>query len=396
MRLFILLLGLVSVASAAEMITIEGGPRDGRERWVLEEDWRVGGDDEDSVLFGTINQVLVGNDGLVYMLDSQLAHVEVFAADGQHLHTLGGRGEGPGEFNIPLDMVFLPDGSLGVSEGLPGRMAALGADGSPGRVIVPQLKETGDGGFIVLINSRSAGDQLVFGGQTVAIDAATGIQTRTSFVQGFDLEGQPLARYHAEERQWNFRSLTLDEDLIDESMSRLAVLPDGRVVMNIPRNRYELTVMCPEGQIQRVITRPYRSWERNDQANERCRAWLEGIGTQIPGETPTKQFDTEPDVAQLIASPDGMIWVLTSRACWEPAVGILASYDVFSPEGEYLKIVDVVGEGRPESDQLVLAPNGLVFQITGHTEAMMALQAQGGMEYDGAAAAMEVVCYHRR
>jgi len=106
-------------------------------------------------------------------------------------------------------------------------------------------------------------------------------------------------------------------------------------------------------------------------------------------------FDHEPDVAQLFVTADRRIWVLTSRAVWEPRPGVLASYDVFSPEGEFVEVVDVICEGRSESDQLILGPDGLVFRITGHAEAMLDLQTQGGMETDADAAAMEVVCYRR-
>lgn len=398
------MLALATTAVAGEVTMIggvphvdnTGEPRHGRVRWELSEEWRVGGDSDDAVLFGTINQVLVSGDGTVYLLDAQLAHVEVFDADGVHLRTLGRRGEGPGEFNLPLDMVALPDGSLGVSEGFPGRIVKLGMnDGMPLGTIEPRLKSAADGGFLFLIRSLSTADGLVLSGQDVALDAATGVQTRTYFVQRFGLDGTPLQRYHDVESRWNLADMVLDEALIDYVWDRLAVGSDGRVVMNIPRDRYELTVLAPDGRTERVITRPVEPWVRDQRALTRRHAWLDGIARQFSPGTRTRMFDTEPIVARVTVAADGRIWVLTSRAMWEPQPGVLASYDVFSPGGEYLEIVDVVCEGRSESDLLVFGSGGLVFRITGHAEAMLDLQAEGAMETADDAAAMEVVCYRR-
>ena len=48
-------------------------------------------------LFGNVYAIAVDDNRHVYVLDSQAENVRVFDADGIHLRTLGGRGEGPGE-----------------------------------------------------------------------------------------------------------------------------------------------------------------------------------------------------------------------------------------------------------------------------------------------------------
>ncbi|XP_002741656.1 tripartite motif-containing protein 2-like [Saccoglossus kowalevskii] len=46
--------------------------------------------------------VAVGRHGLVHVVDHPQHCVRTFSLDGTHVHTFGGKGEGPGEFNYPL------------------------------------------------------------------------------------------------------------------------------------------------------------------------------------------------------------------------------------------------------------------------------------------------------
>lgn len=74
----------------------------------------------DKYLFGAVASLAVDDDRNVYVLDRQAHHVRVFDADGAHLATLGGKGEGPGEFAFPEAIAVLPDGRLLVRD--PGNM----------------------------------------------------------------------------------------------------------------------------------------------------------------------------------------------------------------------------------------------------------------------------------
>ena len=89
-------------------ITNGASPSEGIETMHLEELWRVGGEDDD-VLFGVILQVRTDEEGNIYLLDSQLAQVQVYSSDGRHLRTLSREGDGPGEVRRPTDLVLLPD-----------------------------------------------------------------------------------------------------------------------------------------------------------------------------------------------------------------------------------------------------------------------------------------------
>ena len=137
----ILVLGLIlaaGVVSAGEVTTIDGvptvingaKPADGVGDLKLTELWRRGGED-DEIIFGLVLKALSDDAGNVYVLDQQLCEVQVFDPSGDHLATLSREGDGPGEVRQPTDMIWMPDGSLGLVQSFPGRIIKVERDGTP-------------------------------------------------------------------------------------------------------------------------------------------------------------------------------------------------------------------------------------------------------------------------
>ena len=83
--LLMLLVAALALPAVAEPARVENGPtpRDGIDQLELEEIWRHGGEDDEDVLFGLVSSVITDADGLLYVLDSQLAQVNVFSPDGE-------------------------------------------------------------------------------------------------------------------------------------------------------------------------------------------------------------------------------------------------------------------------------------------------------------------------
>ena len=67
-------------------------------------------DGPEEYLFGWIFSIAVDDDHNVYVFDYQAQHVGVFDAEGNHVETLGRKGEGPGEFDRAESIAMLPDG----------------------------------------------------------------------------------------------------------------------------------------------------------------------------------------------------------------------------------------------------------------------------------------------
>lgn len=357
----------------------------------LQEQWRIGGDDED-VLLGIITRVLVDGANNVYLLDQQLSEVQVFTPGGDHLKTIGRQGDGPGEVNNPGDVVFMPDGSLGLVQIFPGKIVKLTMDGNPAGEFAPDTGGATAGGFLALINCRSAGGNLVLSGvQIRPNDAGTG-QFRDYFVRSYAEDGRQQAHYLGKQAEWvfgpGFKFREIDNDFI---WWRMDVGPDGRLVVNEPRYDYALSVYAPDGTLERVIEREYTSWERNETVYKRYEAIMAGQSANFPFPVETEVEKREQDVGELRVARDGRIWVLPSRQMYEPEPGSFATYDVFTPDGTFAEQVKVVGPGNPAADRLVFADDGLAFMVTGFWDAVLSASAAG--EGGDDAEPMTVICY---
>lgn len=70
----------------------------------------------DEYIFGRIWSIAVDDEWNVYVFDEQAHHVQVYDSAGVYVETLGGRGEGPGEFSRAEAIAMLPDGRLVVRD----------------------------------------------------------------------------------------------------------------------------------------------------------------------------------------------------------------------------------------------------------------------------------------
>ena len=73
-------------------------------------------DGPEEYLFGSIWSIAVDDDRNVHVFDEQAHTVRIFDATGAFVETLGGRGEGPGEFGRAEAIALLPDGRLVVRD----------------------------------------------------------------------------------------------------------------------------------------------------------------------------------------------------------------------------------------------------------------------------------------
>lgn len=84
--------------------------------------------------FGTVSEVLRLPDGGVAVLDGQAAQIRLFGSDGTYRMSLGSKGQGPGEFQRPIELGLLPGDTLAVYDSGQRRITRFGPDGGLGRV----------------------------------------------------------------------------------------------------------------------------------------------------------------------------------------------------------------------------------------------------------------------
>jgi hypothetical protein len=378
--------GTLHVVNGAE-------PSDGRQTMNLEELWRVGGEDDEETVFGIITKVLIDDDNNIYLLDAQLSEISVFSPEGEQINTLGREGEGPGEFRGPTDMCFLPDGTIGVLQAFPGKVIKLNLDNTSAGIW--PMGDPTKGAFYMMRGLRQGGGHVVAGGTEQHVDQASGIIKRENFLSNLTAEGIRDKTFASVNVTMNLAEMRLDEkELIDGPDRRFDVANDGRVVVAIPRNGYEVSIFADDGTLERVFTREYEPWQRNERAAGIWQRILETVQrTQLPG-APISWEDTEPDVEFIRVAEDGSIWILNSRAMWTETPGAFTYYDVFSPTGHFEKQVQVVCEGNPQDDILFFAGNDLAFMITGFWDAALSRFGGSGTDEDEEEAEpMSVICY---
>lgn len=388
---------------AAPAITVKDGvtrvangaqPAGGREVVVLQEVWRVGGDEGED-FFGLITQVRVGKDNRIYLLDTRLAEVPVYDRTGTRVATLSREGDGPGESRLPANLVFMPDGTLGLAQIFPGKIVKINLDGSPAGSFVPGAADPTAGGFLQLFDCITNGSDLVVTAESIAQGGATG-QDRTNYVAMVDATGKEKVRFLERKNHLDFTAFEFNEEKTDRVDFRKAVVgADGRVYIAAYRNRYAIDVYGRDGKLQRVIERAFEHRARTEEEYQRLQTAVQAQLAQLPNAKVTMSHN-EPDLAALEIGRDGNLWVSNSRSGHDQPAGIMYTWDVFSPDGEFLKQVSAKCVGDGKKDSLIWTPDGNAVLVTGFLDAAMSLQG-GGAAKDGddEAPPMEVVYLKR-
>jgi hypothetical protein len=382
-------------AGSVDPVRTDNGdrPRDGDQWLELRELWRRG-DENDDIFFGLISACVVDDEGLLYLLDSQLSEIHVFSPAGEYLRTIGREGEGPGEFRRASTMTWLPDGSLGVVQRFPGQVVKLTPEGVPAGVILPSDPVTG--GRDLMRGAQLSGDGIVFCGahMTRTEDG----RLRRDFLSLYDADGTEKVEYLGKNDEADFSARSFNE--IDRDFiggGRWTVRGDGHVVVAPERDAYTLHVYAPAGELTQLITRiakPYRrtkeKLDRLESSWKQSRMYQRSQAEQIFAET-------EPMISALSAGADGELWVLPAEGRFGQPEGILQTWDVLSDEGEWLRRVALAAPGDGERERVILLPDGHVLVVAGCQDAV---DAQDGLSTedveDEEPAPMEVIMYTTR
>jgi hypothetical protein len=391
-----------ATAIAAPATTVKDGvtyvangakPSKGVEVVALKEAWRVGGDEGED-FFGLITQVRTGKDGRIYLLDTRLAEVPVYDTTGARVATLSREGDGPGESRLPANLVFMPDGTLGLAQIFPGKIVKINLDGSPAGSFTPGAADPTKGGFLQLFDCVTNGTDMVVTAESIA-QAGTAGQDRTNYVATVDADGKEKVRFLERKNHMDFTAFEFNEDKTDRvDFRKIAVGRDGRVYIAASRNRYAIDVYGKDGKLQRVIERAYEHKARTAEELKRLNDAVQAQLAQLPG-AKVSMSRTDPDIAAIEIGHDGNLWVANSRSGVDQPAGIMFTWDVFSPDGEFIKQVSAKCPGDGKKDSLIWTPDGNAVLVTGFLDAAMSLQGGGAAAEDDEAAPMEVVYMKR-
>jgi hypothetical protein len=83
----------------------------------LREDLQIGKEDVENYIFERIFDLRAANDGSIYVLDYKAGNIKKYDSRGTYLQTIGKKGQGPGEFEMPFRLFLFPkNGDLYVQD----------------------------------------------------------------------------------------------------------------------------------------------------------------------------------------------------------------------------------------------------------------------------------------
>jgi hypothetical protein len=343
----------------------------------LEETWCRGGENDD-IVFGWITEVASDDAGNIYVFDAQLVNVLVFAPDGELLRTLFREGEGPGEVRGPSDMAVLGDGSVALLMAIPATLVRVTPTGDP----LPSIRYQAKGDSLSVGYAVCArGDHLLIALSHQTTEGST--QSMRQFLEKIDYEGRPQARLWRTDFDLDLAHLVFSEaDIINDFMWRSTLGPDGKSYVAPDHDRYAIYVYHPDGSLSHVIERDYEHRQRSQFEIDRIRGVVDRMFTGAPFEVTVQVAPHDPDVGSwrhpsLRVAADGTLWVLSSHGCHNQPEGILQTFDVFSPEGHFVKQVAVACEGDGAYDGLFFVKSDHIVQVTRLADSMITMVFSG-------------------
>ncbi|MCD4760481.1 6-bladed beta-propeller [bacterium] len=390
--LILLILAWATVVMAGEKIIKNGivhiingaVPSQGMETIQLRELWRIGGED-DEFIFRSINKVLLGRHNNLYILDGISGIIYVNSQeDGSGIRQMNISGEGPGELNFAKNMFLMEENKIALLRSHPAKIVCIDYQGIPQEGV----DLSGDTFFIAGI-----GD---WRDQTLVI-AGTSAEIRNgqTFVARFNRYGEMYRYENYPTRSSPSQRVMAEEDDYFIVGKPWAIGQEGYLYLApywtlLDHNYYQINIYNDQGGLDRIITRQFNAYKRSSKEKERRITQklgqqglerLVGMGFEYLAE------DFEPDILEVYAHPGGNIWVRTSRSVRDQKPGVIVSYDVFSPQGHFLKQVSLVGDGDIQKDIIYFLDENRIVLVKGQ------LDIEFDYSLSSEADILEIVCY---
>ncbi len=345
--------GAIATINGTPHIMNPADPIDPQKTIKAQKLWQVGdefGDDDQTL--GFVADILVDEEGNSYLLDSSFMVIRVLGPDGTHLRDIGGEGEGPGEFQMAYDFVFLPDGKIGVVQVMPAKVITLDRQGIPsGRFSLAE----GDHGMSKIERAESAGDHLVIGMMLPNFSAGA-VEHVISF---HDADGCEVNNIVKKDEKQAGGNMNIGGNHKFDFTRYWDVNASGSVFVAPQKDAYSIDVYNSSGKLEHVIRREYNTLPRskNDLAVDRKRT--EELAARFGGMVAIESRKNERDIEDLHARDEGELWVSSSRGSRECPPNMIGNFDVFDEEGRFTHSLNLVADYDVERDSYILTGDRL-------------------------------------
>jgi hypothetical protein len=284
----------------------------------LAEDLVIRGSEEtEEQMFQSIHTLDVDGEGNMYILDEQAGNIKVFDQNGDFVKTIGRKGQGPGEFGMPISLFLSQQSHIIVNDMGQRKIQYFDIDGN-------------------YIREFSIADKFLFFGPMVTsvgdliVTYTIPQEKPVTVLQKLDSEFDPIL---------TFTSLPMDTPpviniFVARSLSSLrwsVTYLDEIIWADIKNPEYELRFHDVDGKLKRKITREYDPISITNEDRDR-------LIEETFGDNPTDQWDLRfPDNYPPFSgfSFDDLGHIFVKRYEKEPNEnGSL--YDIFDSEGKYI------------------------------------------------------------
>jgi hypothetical protein len=285
----------------------------------LTEDLVVEGSEEaEERMFQSISMLDVDEEGRLYILDEQAGNIKVFDRDGGFTKTIGRKGQGPGEFGLPISLTLTPDRQIIVNDMGQRKLLFFDRDGN-------YLKQLSIADKFLFFGPRMTADGDMIVMHTIPSDKPE------TFLEKFGPDFEPILTFTSA----HVERPPVADIFVALHMTRLLwnVIPDDIVIWADMKNPdYELYEHNMDGTLIRIISKEFDPIviTAEDRGKLMDRAF---------GDNPTRdQWDvrfpeTYPPFSGFSFDDSGRIFVKRYEKETHQD-GIL--FDLFDPEGKYI------------------------------------------------------------
>lgn len=311
-------------------------------RMVFEEELSIGAaEGDENYMFGSQVYLNADDEGHFYVTDWDRKAVKKYDSDGRYLKSIGGEGQGPGEFQNITKVMFDFEGNIYLNDVAQYRISFLSKEGNYLRQIkVPSSFE------MVTINSKG-----FFIAQITDIKEEEFNQKSDRVIGLFDNKFnlvKEFIRIHEVFRGLSRRDENSIAEFFANHLSDTAFKPDVSYVLDkkdfiylgYPEN-YEIKVYSPEGKLIKIIQRDYEPLKINEKQKE---DFIKKHGESFMAAMPERTHYLKNKVFKLIKYPkykpayeqfalmeNGWIFVIVNSVR-----GQYALVDIFDENGKYL------------------------------------------------------------
>ena len=296
----------------------------------------------EDTFFEGVSSIVSDNDGNIYICDYKANNIKKFNTSGKYLKTIGRKGQGPGEFNMPFE-IAVTDDRLIVWDWGNRRLCVLAPDGEfiksvqifRGEGMPQKMRPLTDGNIVIELEKIYYGEQDKPQDSLIEIFSPDLEKKRTLYTQ----------------QVWRNKFMRIESMFtnIIQPFSPLVcwdVSPDGKIVIGYP-SEYKIDLYDSERGKISSFSHSYDPVKVTDEDKESFFSGMTfssgGTTTQTVPEPIVKNTEfpkLKPAFKQILVDSEGNILVWPYRKNREEESRY---FDAFSPEGNFIGNVQIRG-----------------------------------------------------